>query len=181
MFSAKRGARIGSKESKSPISLSFTATPLIDFILFRHFWSLGFFAISLFRQIPQGLHAGLRRIQPPCSFISWRVRAKTFKQNQPQREDRSTAGLSKKEVPGPPLTHCRDPHSTETSLWLLPGTLEIYALIYLVAGASPKNIGTARKESARGTIPSAIAHSLTGWFRSQKSNQSNMFQRLRTI
>jgi hypothetical protein len=26
------GARIGSKESKSPISLSFTATPLIDFI-----------------------------------------------------------------------------------------------------------------------------------------------------
>jgi hypothetical protein len=30
--SGKRGARIGSKESKSPISLSFTATPQFDFI-----------------------------------------------------------------------------------------------------------------------------------------------------
>jgi len=101
-FSAKRGARIGSKESKSPISLSFTATPLIDFILFRHFWSwisLQFLFSDNATRLARRPAANSATMK--VSFLG-RVRAEDAQENQPQREDLFTAGLIKKEVPGPP-------------------------------------------------------------------------------
>jgi hypothetical protein len=93
------------------------------------------------------------------SFLE-RVRAKTLRQNRLQREELLyKQEYFKKRSSGIAMTHCRDPHSTETSLGFNRNS-ETYALIYLVAGVSKKNIGAAQRVLPRGAHRQVTAHSL---------------------
>jgi len=100
------------------------------------------------------------------SFLE-RVRAKTLRQNRLQREELLyKQEYFKKRSSGIAMTHCRDPHSTETSLGFNRNS-ETYALIYLVAGVSKKNIGAAQRVLPRRT-PSSNSSFVEDRFSSKK-------------